>query len=373
MQEINVFNLLTILLFAIFLSFSIAVPVINLLYKLKITRRMGSDTSAIIGDRSKSKDGTPIMGGLIIVISIILLNLIFNFNGSTKIPLLVFFLSALLGGMDDVLNIYGKARTVRPISRINKLIKVHKSKLMRIKYIVTYPWIVYKNFFFMLGSPPGKGIQAHEKILINAIAGVSVFLWVFFLSGWTDASSLFFPLGVIVDIGWLMFPFVIFTVLVMTNAVNIADGMDGLSAGMLIPAFIGFMIIALQQDNAHTAILCATAIGGTLAYLYFNIPPARVQMGDVGSLSMGTLLGVIALEMRVPFLLLIICFPFILEFASSLIQGIFRRVFGRRLFKMAPFHYHLQLSGWNEEKIVMRAWLLAIFCAILGVWVYLLY
>lgn len=333
---------------------------------------MEVDFSAVIAKRA-SKAGTPVMGGLIIITTVLLLNLVFNLNGSTVIPLLVFLISAFVGGLDDLLNIFGIARKFRPLSRINKLIKVHKNVLVRVWYVVTYPWQIYKAFFFMLGSHPGKGTQPHERILLNSIAGFAVFLWVYAGAGWSNPSMLYFPFGISFDIGWLFLPFVVLTVLFMSNAVNIADGMDGLAAGMLIPSVGALLTIALLQNNWHTALLCATALGGTIAYLYFNIPPARVQMGDVGSLSMGTLLAVVALEMRVPFLLLIICFPFVVELLSSLVQGIARRVTGKRLLLMAPLHHHFELIGWKEEKVVMRFWLLSIFCALLGIWVYLLY
>jgi len=313
------------------------------------------------------------MGGLIIFGSVIILNLLFNLNGSTKVPLLVFSISALLGAIDDILNIYGTARKIKPLNRINKLIKVHANKLVRIWYVLTYPWQLYKLFFHMLGSNPGKGLHPHEKILINSVAGIAVFLWTYYLAHWPDPSNLYFPLGIRIDIGILIFPFVVLTVLVVTNAVNLTDGLDGLSAGLLLPAFLAFMCIALLKQDPSMAIICATAIGGLMAYLYFNIPPARIQMGDIGSLSLGTLLAVVALELRVPFLLLIIGFPFIIEFMSSLIQGVARRMIGRRVLLMAPLHHHFELLGWKEEKVVMRFWLLGFFCAFLGIWLYLLY
>jgi phospho-N-acetylmuramoyl-pentapeptide-transferase len=353
-------------------SLVLAVPIIYLLYRLNITRRAEVDFSAVI-DQRKQKVGTPIMGGLIFVLSILILNLIFNYNGATKVTLAVFLISAALGAIDDILNIYGIQRRVKPLSRINKLIKIHANKKKRIMYILTYPWYAYRAFFYMLGSNPGKGLQAHEKIIINSLAGLAVFSWLYFRTGWIDPTTLHFPLGLSLNIGLLMLPFVVLTVLVVTNAVNIADGMDGLSAGMVIPAFLSFMAIAVSKGNLPMAIICATTIGGVCAYLYFNIPPARVQMGDVGSLSLGTLLAVVALEMRVPFLLVIIAFPFLMEFMSSLIQGIARRIIGQRVFLMAPIHHHFELIGWSEEKVVMRFWLLSIFCAILGFWVFLLY
>lgn len=364
------FEVLSLLLAAILFGLAVAVPVINLLYRFNITRRLDVDFSAVIDSR-KSKEGTPVMGGLIIVATVLVLSMLVNLNETTAIPLLVFAISATLGGLDDVLNIYGIPRRVRPISRVNKLIRVHANYLTRVWLVITYPWSLYKAFFFMLGSNPGKGIHAHEKILINSIAGVLVYFWLA-VPG-IDYSTLLFPLGLSLDIGWLLLPFVVLTVLTMSNAVNIADGLDGLSAGMLVPAFTAFLGISLLEGNSAMAALSATALGGTIAYLYFNIPPARIQMGDVGSLALGTLLAVIALDLRLSFLLLIICFPFILEFGSSLIQGITRRIFARRLLRMAPLHHHFELGGWSEEKTVMRFWVLAWISAFVGVWVYLLY
>ena len=160
---------LSILLLSIILSGIISFPIISLLYKLKLTRKGEVDFSNLIESRGK-KVGTPIMGGLIVIISVFILNILFNrdsdgnISGSIKMPLLVFGFSALLGGLDDVLNIYGKERRVVRVRRVIKLIQVHKKVLSRIKYIVTLPWIVYKRIFYILGSNPGKGIHAHEKI-----------------------------------------------------------------------------------------------------------------------------------------------------------------------------------------------------------------
>ncbi len=375
--------LLKFLLFSLITSFILAFPIIKLLYKFQITRRIDVDFSTLIEER-KSKVGTPIMGGLIVVITVLILNLIFNFNGNTKIPLAVFLLSALLGALDDVLNIYGRERKVRTIKRILRLIKVHKSKLKRLKFLILFPWLAYKRFFFLLGSNPGKGIQAHEKVLIQSVAGLAVGLWLYYNAGWSNPGYLsFFDLGGI-DIGIWMIPFAIFVVVAMTNAVNLSDGMDGLSAGLLLPAFLAFFIIAFYQeflfkletgeniDIMPFSILSITVIGSLITYLYFNIPPARFQMGDVGSLSLGTLLATIAFALRVPMLLPIIGFPFVAEVASSLIQGIARRLIGRRVFKMAPLHHHFELMGWSEEKVTMRAWLAGMVSAIIGLIVYFL-
>ena len=362
-------------------SFLIAFPIIHLLYKFGITRRIEVDFSTLI-EKRKLKVGTPIMGGSIVVISVLLLNALFNFNGSTKVPLLVFALSATLGAFDDVLNIYGKERKVRSMKRVMKLIKVHKNKLQRMKYILLLPWLAYKRFFYLIGSNPGKGIQAHEKVIIQAIAGLAVGWWLYFRAGWDNPGLLsFFSLGDI-NIGFLMIPFAVIVVISMANAVNLSDGMDGLAAGLLLPAFGALGIIALYQevlvkalagdtiDTMPMTLLSVSVVGSLMTYLFFNIPPARFQMGDVGSLALGTMLASIAFALRVPLLLPIIGFPFVAEISASLIQGIARRVIGRRVFKMAPLHHHFELLGWSEEKVTMRFWLAGIVCALAGLWVY---
>jgi phospho-N-acetylmuramoyl-pentapeptide-transferase len=348
-------------------SLAISFPIINLLYKYKIVRLIDKDFSALIESR-RLKLGTPVMGGLIIVIAVVLVNIFFNLNGTTKVPLIVFVLSALLGAFDDVLNIYGRERPVRSIYRTLKLAQVHASWKMRLFYIATLPWAAYRWFFYLLGSNPGKGIQAHEKIIIQALAGVTVAWWIYWGAGDPNPGLMWIPFYGQINLGFWMVPLIVFMVILMTNAVNITDGMDGLSAGLLFIAFFGFLVVSYSSGDSATSKLIATVLGSLLIYLYFNVPPARFQMGDVGSLSLGTLLATVAFAVNREFLLLIFGFFFIAELISVVIQGIARRILGRRIFKMAPLHHHFELLGWPEHKVVMRFWVLAPFLVILGLW-----
>lgn len=368
-------SITTLLIISLIFSLIISFPIISLLYKYQITRRGEADFSNLI-EKRKSKIGTPIMGGLIVVVTVVVLNLIFNrdvdqgVSGSVKIPMIIFLISAFLGAFDDVLNIYGKERKVRRIRRVLMLIKVHKDWYKRLLYILLLPWLVYKRFFYLLGSNPGKGIQAHEKILVQSIAGFLLAYWLIWGTMWGDSTVIWFSANTGLNIGLLMIPFVILTVLTITNAVNLTDGMDGLAAGLLLSAFGAFALIAYDKEAYPILIICLTVIGSLITYLYYNIPPARFQMGDVGSLGLGTLLVTVAFALQVPFLLVFIAFPFLLEFFSSLLQGIARRVLGRRLLKMAPFHHHLEMIGWSEEKVVMRSWVIGIVCSLAGLWIY---
>lgn len=364
------FELTTYALLSMFLAASLSPLIISLLYKLKIFRLASFDYSTIVEKRNM-KVGTPIMGGLIFVIPIILLSLLssFDFNtftfigGTVKITALVFGVSALLGGLDDVLNIYGRERPVRSLRRTFKLAFVHKSILYRLYLFVTLPWTAYKTFFYMLGSNPGKGIQAHEKVLVQILVGLMMVYWIYVRLGW---SHIWFPLLGNIEVGLLIVPFIILTIITMTNAVNLTDGLDGLSSGLALIAFVGFLITALLVGNKPVAIICALTIGALLPYLYFNTPPARIQMGDVGSLALGTLLASIAFSLNRPFLLLFFGGIFVIELLSSLIQGVGRRVLGRRIFKMAPLHHHFEMFGWSEEKITIRFWVFGMILSLFG-------
>lgn len=365
---------LTILASSVF-SFLIAFPIIALLYKFNITRRMTVDFSSLIEKRNL-KVGVPIMGGLILIITIIVINLLFNPHNDNKgllLTLFIFALSALLGGFDDILNIFGRDRDKpKQISRVIKLIKVHKSPLRRIVMIIMLPWSAYKSFFYILGSNPGKGIQAHEKILIQSITGLLLGFGLYFFTSVATPGLIWLPLfNINIDIGILMIPFAWLTVVLMSNAVNLADGMDSLAANELLFSFVGFLIIALTKSDTKMIFLIATVIGSLISYIYFNIPPARFQMGDVGSLAMGTLLATVAFLLGEPLMLLIMCFPFVITLLSTVIQGIGRRIVGRRIFAMAPIHYHFQIKhGWSEEKVVMRFTLLSMFVMLLGLLIY---
>lgn len=335
---------------------------INLLYRFKVVRKGDTDFSHIVGERYL-KAGTPIMGGLLIIVTTVVITFLTNLNGNTYVPIGVFLLSAMLGGIDDLLNIYGRKRIVRTVKKHVLLAKVHKSRLRRVVLWLELPWVTYKNIWYALGSYPGSGIQAGEKIIVQVIASLAVVWWIYTKLGWDSISIPFLGL---VDIGFLMPVLIVFAVVGMSNAVNLSDGMDGLSSGMLIPAYASFMFIAFDRNNMPLALLCAVVVGSLAAYLYFNIKPARIEMSDVGSLALGALLSTIAFALDAVSLLPVIAFMFVLTVGSSLLQAVYRRIFGRRLLKMAPIHLHFQIKGWSEEKVVMRFWLFAWVFGVVG-------
>jgi phospho-N-acetylmuramoyl-pentapeptide-transferase len=158
-----------------------------------------------------------------------------------------------------------------------------------------------------------------------------------------------------------------FVVVSTGNAVNITDGMDGLAGNLLVSAYSAFGIIAALQGNFGIAAFCMTVVGALLAYLWFNIPPARFFMGDVGSFALGTSLGVVAMLTDTLFLLPLICLLFVVEAGSSLVQIFSKKVFHRKVFISAPLHHHLEALDWPKTKVTMRFWVIGQVCAALGV------
>ena len=152
------------------------------------------------------------------------------------------------------------------------------------------------------------------------------------------------------------------------NAVNVTDGMDGLAGGSLIITFLGMMMLSWIEGLTAFAPLNATVVGALIAYTYFNVKPARFQMGDVGSLGLGALLAINAIAIQKTLLIPLLGFIFYIEIFSVILQILSRRLFGRRLFKMAPLHHHFEIKGWNEEKTVMRFWIVHGFAVIVAVW-----
>lgn len=349
------------------LGFLLANPLIALLKKYEIVRKSDYDDTFAIQARN-GKIGTPMMGGLLVIAVVALVTIVFNWDRSfTWVPIGVMLFASFLGGIDDLMNIFGSYRRIRPFKLIVTLARVHKHWYMRIWYRIQIPLAKLKYFFMSLGSRPGKGIQVHEKLFFQLVAGAVTAWWLFFKLG-PQWKLMWVPIIGEYDIGWLLVPLVILIVMATVNAVNVADGLDGLAGGTLITAFGGLMVIAWIEGNVFFAILNATVVGALLPYTYFNVRPARFQMGDVGSLGLGALLAVMTVAQNKIVLLPLLGLIFFVELGSVIIQTFSRHILGRRVFKMSPLHHHLEISGWNEEKIVQRFWIINALAVFVAIW-----
>jgi phospho-N-acetylmuramoyl-pentapeptide-transferase len=282
------------------------------------------------------KQGTPTMGGVLIVAVILGLAFLFGaLDASTYSPLFVLAVVGILGAADDYLN----ART-------------------------------------------GIGIKGRQKILWQLIVAIVVAIYVqnhFLFNGfrvpfygnWEDANTIWLPLiDRNVEIGAIFFIVVAVVAIVgASNGVNLTDGLDGLAGGTLVFAYISFLIVALLNVpvQSNLALVNAIVIGALLGFLWFNVHPAQVFMGDSGSLSLGGMLAVIALITGQVLILPLIGIIFVLETASDIIQISSYKLRHKRVFRMAPLHHHFELGGWDEEKITMRFWIVGALAGMLGV------
>ncbi|MCL5289577.1 MAG: phospho-N-acetylmuramoyl-pentapeptide-transferase [Bacillota bacterium] len=216
------------------------------------------------------------------------------------------------------------------------------------------------------------GLKAREKILGQLmIATALAVIAVFQLGRGTDYvipfSGFLTPGGIAVDMGW--WPFFGLTVLVLlgtSNGVNLTDGLDGLAAGATVFTSAAFVLLALLSGKVGTAIVLAAVAGGCLGFLFYNRHPAKVFMGDTGSLALGGALGAAAVVTRSELLLVIIGGLYVLETLSVIIQVISFKTTGKRIFRMSPLHHHFELSGWSEKKVVVSFWLISFLFSVMG-------
>ncbi len=318
------------------------------------------------------KATTPVMGGLLVIITVAFVTYFLNWNRSfTYVPMGVMLISALLGAIDDSMNIFGTERRSRKLKHILTLIRVHQSIKMRVWYAITLPWTLFKRLSVWFGSRPGKGVFVHEKLILQFIAGAITSWWIYAKLGpaW---HYVYFPFESVLhwsfDAGAWIVPIIIIIVMFTANAVNIADGMDGLAGGMLIITFSALTLLSWINGFGEVAILNATTVGALVTYTYFNIKPARFMMGDVGSLGLGALLAVNALAIGETVSLFFLGFMFYVEALSVVIQIVSKYTIGRKVFRMAPIHHHFELLGWSEEKTVMRFWVAHFIFVVFGFW-----
>lgn len=279
------------------------------------------------------KMGTPTMGGVLFILPTLLLTgllnavsligIFQNITGrSVLLPMLVMVSYAVLGALDDWEGIRGPRR--------------------------------------------GQGMRARTKFLFQVL--LSLFI-AFGLYQVLDVPQLFLP-GVKgkIELGWWYIPIAMFIIVGTSNAVNFTDGLDGLAGLITATAFVSYGAIALMQGQLYLGRFCFTMVGALFGFLWFNVHPAQLIMGDTGSLALGATLGTVALMTGHWILLPLIAIIPLAEALSVIIQvGYFKITRGRRFFKMAPIHLHFELLGWSETQVVQRFWLIGLLGAMIGI------
>jgi phospho-N-acetylmuramoyl-pentapeptide-transferase len=215
----------------------------------------------------------------------------------------------------------------------------------------------------------GRGLRFRFKFFLYALVAIIGAWWFYFK---LEFSVVHVPFLGNVDMGIWFIPFFVLAVVSTSFAVNETDGLDGLAGGILMLAFFAYGLIAFSQGKDNLAAFIGVIGGSLLAFLWFNVHPARFFMGDTGSMGLGVLLAVVAFLTQSVFLLAVIGFIFMLEAASVILQLFWRKCFKRKLFLSAPIHHHFQALGWPEEQVTMRFWIISAVMGIIGVVIYFL-
>ncbi|MCL2800747.1 MAG: phospho-N-acetylmuramoyl-pentapeptide-transferase [Treponema sp.] len=309
--------------------------IIEYLKRLKIGQSIRQDGPAT----HLMKSGTPTMGGILIIMSVVIAMLFWGNlkNPAVWITLSAFVLFGAIGFIDDYLKV-----------------KKHNS----------------------------EGLPAWAKLIGQFAVAITIVLVIYF-SGGEEITALYIPFfkEPVLDMGWWWIPFAVLLVVGESNAVNFSDGLDGLLAGLLIIVFLTlaaltyisgrfdfstYLGIPHIPEAAELTVFCLAAAGACVGFLWFNAHPAEVFMGDVGSLSLGGVIAVISLITKKEILILVIGGVFVLEIASVIIQVASYKLRKKRVFKMAPLHHHYELMGWSETKTVIRFWILGGLFAIIA-------
>lgn len=311
-----------VLLITIIASFLIAVLIGPLFIPVLRRLKFGQSIRQEGPESHHKKAGTPTMGGMIIILALIFTVLKFaNLTMEVLFLLLVTLGYGMIGFLDDFLK----------ITRRHNL-----------------------------------GLTAKQKFVAQVL--LAVLAYYLLLSIGHDTTLQFPGTPWEIELGWLYFPFLLFLLVGTTNAVNLTDGLDGLLAGTGAIAFGAYAIIAWLSSMPDTAIFSAAVVGAVLGFLVFNAHPARVFMGDTGSLALGGALAGTAVMTKTELLLAVIGGVFVVETLSVIMQVVSFKTRGKRIFRMSPLHHHFELTGWSEWRVVVTFWLVGMVFAGLGVY-----
>ena len=339
---LNVFKYLTVrtglaMFTSMFVVFLIGTPFINFFSAKQILNPIREDGPS---DHIIKKIGTPTMGGVLILIGLFSGILLWCDLSSPYIWFLIFIVACfgLLGAYDD------------------------------------YRKIKFKN---------SSGITFKFKIISQILIAAIGILLLSYFSDHTELKNLYFPFfkNLIVNLGWFFIPFTVFIIVGSSNAVNLTDGLDGLATVPVILVAACFAFISYITGNivfsdylqipyiegvGEISIFCGSIIGACLGFLWFNAPPAKIFMGDTGSLALGGSLGAVSIITKHEIVLAITGGLFVLEAVSVIVQVVSYKLTGKRVFKMAPLHHHFEKKGWAESTVVIRFWIISIILAMIG-------
>jgi len=319
--------LLTKSIFAVMIGFLLAAVLGLFIIPILKKKKMGQRISSYVGENHKKKEGTPTMGGLIFVISTVITTVALvltgklHFTTNLQIVLFVFIGYALIGFLDDFLSLKRK-----------------------------------KN----------EGLTTYQKLFLQLIIAI-VFFFLYMNSGGSTALQIA-KLGINIEMGWIYGLFILFVLIGASNAVNLTDGLDGLAAGLSAIAFFAFALVSIVVGDVETGLFTFILVGGLIGFLIYNTYPARIFMGDTGSLSLGAVMAAIAILTHREGTLLVVASIFIIETLSVIIQVAWMFIFKKKLFLMTPLHHHFEKLGWHEQDIVKLFWVVGLILTMAGIY-----
>ena len=318
--------LLTKAIFAIMIGFLTSAALGLLLVPILKKLRVGQRISAFVGEAHRKKEGTPTMGGLIFIIPTILATLFLvltkkiPYTSNLGIVLLVFLGYACIGFLDD---------------------------------------------FLSIKKGDNEGLTTYQKLFMQLLIAIG-FFYIYMRSG-GQTSWVVGTLHIDIEMGWLYGIFILLVLVGASNAVNLTDGLDGLSGGLSAIAFIAFSLISLVVGFEEIGIFSLILVGSLIGFLIYNTHPAKVFMGDTGSLALGAAMGTIAILTHRELTLLVVAGVFVIETLSVIIQTFWVVVLHKKLFLMTPLHHHFEKLGWIETDIVKLFWVCGLILSMAGI------
>ncbi len=318
--------LLTKSVLAIFLGFIIAVVLGLVIVPILRHFHFGQRISSFVSKKHLKKEGTPTMGGLIFIIPTILVTLFLlvtgrvNYTSNLGIVLLVFLGYAIIGFLDDYLS----------IRRNNN-----------------------------------EGLTVFQKLFLQVLIAIG-FFYIYMRSG-GETSWVIGTFHMDLEMGWMYGLFILLILVGASNAVNLTDGLDGLAGGLGAIAFVAFGLISFVVGFEDIGLFCLILVGALFGFLFFNTHPAKVFMGDTGSLALGGVIGAIAILTHRELTLLVVAGVFVIETLTVIIQTISMVLFKKKVFLMTPLHHHFEKLGWSEQDIVKTFWVVGLIFAMAGI------
>lgn len=341
----QVTRILALATFAFLVAFFSTPALTHFLYKYKLGKAIRDEgKTPIFTKLHEKKQGTPTMGGILIWLTTVILIGFFWFGAK------LFFSNTFL----EAFNFLSRKETFLPLGAIissavvglgDDILGVFRTKRKMVGFKV---W--------------------HRIFLYTLIAAVGAW-WFYSKLDWTELRV---PLVGNIDIGILYVPYFIFVIVATAFSTNETDGLDGLAGGVLLIGFASYGAISFFLGRYDLAAFCAVITGALIAFLWFNVYPARFFMGDTGAMSLGITLGIIAMLTNYSLLLPLIAFILVLESLSVIIQAASKKLFGRKAFLSTPIHHHFEARGWPETKVTMRFWIISAVTASIGLIVFLL-